>query len=153
MHSVAQLYLTLWSRGSSSSLHGISMQKYWGRLPFHTPGNFPTQGLNPISVTPMSADGFFYQHHMGSSWYVVIRVSIDAYGGAWLRPGKKGSFLSLCDIQIAPPITWWITVPSILNSNGRVNNQLRRGHFFSLIFSFPVTNASLSKLSQFCSCK
>ena len=34
-----------------------------------------------------------------------------------------------------------------------MNNQLRRGHFFSLIFSFPGTNASLSKLVHLVLCK
>ena len=29
------------------SVHGISRQEYWSGLPFPSPGDFPTQGLNP----------------------------------------------------------------------------------------------------------
>ena len=35
---------------------GFPRQEYWSRLPFPSPGNPPTQGLNLVSCT---AEGFF----------------------------------------------------------------------------------------------
>ena len=43
-----------------SSVHGISRQEYWSRVPFPSPGNFP----NPAS--PALAGRFFTTAHLGS---------------------------------------------------------------------------------------
>ena len=43
-----------------SSVHGISRQEYWSRVPFPSPGNFP----NPES--PALAGRFFTTAHLGS---------------------------------------------------------------------------------------
>ena len=40
-----------------SSVHGISRQKYWSRLPFPSPGDLPNPGIEPMS--PALAGGFF----------------------------------------------------------------------------------------------
>ena len=49
--SVAQSCLTLFDHMDysppGSSVHGFPRQTYWSRLPFPSPGTFPTQGLNP----------------------------------------------------------------------------------------------------------
>ena len=40
-----------------SSVHGISRQEYWSRLPFPSPGDLPDPGIEPLS--PVFAGGFF----------------------------------------------------------------------------------------------
>ena len=38
----------------------FSRQEYWSGVPFPTPGDFPDQGIEPMSlVFPALADGFF----------------------------------------------------------------------------------------------
>ena len=32
-----------------SSVHGVSQQEYWSRLPFLTPGDLPDPGIEPVS--------------------------------------------------------------------------------------------------------
>ena len=44
----AQLYVTLWTIGRQAPLSmEFSRQESWSELPFPTPGDLPTQGLNP----------------------------------------------------------------------------------------------------------
>ena len=38
---------------------GFSRQEYWSGLPFPSPRDFPTQGLNPCLISPASAGRFF----------------------------------------------------------------------------------------------
>ena len=43
-----------------SSVHGISRQEYWRRLPFPSPGDLPDPGTEPASsASPELAAGFF----------------------------------------------------------------------------------------------
>ena len=45
-----QLFATLWTVAHQASLSmEFSRQEYWNRLPFSTPGIFPTQGLSPLA--------------------------------------------------------------------------------------------------------
>ena len=61
---VTQLCMTLWNPKDcsppGSSVHGISQQEYWNRLPFASPGDLPDPGIEPVSpVSPALAGGFF----------------------------------------------------------------------------------------------
>ena len=48
-HSV-QLFATLWTVAHQAPLSmGFSRQEYWSGLPFPSPGDFPTQGLETMS--------------------------------------------------------------------------------------------------------
>ena len=38
---------------------GFFKQEYWSRLPFPSPGTFPSQGLNPHLTSPALAGSFF----------------------------------------------------------------------------------------------
>ena len=59
-----QSYPTLWDpmncSPSGSSVHGISRQEYWRRLPCPPPGNLPDPGIKSTSLVYLaSAGGFF----------------------------------------------------------------------------------------------
>ena len=56
----------------SSSVHGISRQAYWSRLPCSPPGDVPNPGIKPVS--PMSsalAGGFFT---ISATWEDQVKV-------------------------------------------------------------------------------
>ena len=48
------------------SIHGILQQGYWSRLPFPSPGIFPTQGLNP--GLPHCRQTLYHLSHQGSPY-------------------------------------------------------------------------------------
>ena len=139
-----------------------SMQEYWGRLPFHTPWDLPNPGIEPASlVTPASAGGFFTTSttwEAPCTWcyvsrYVYICTYVCMCGYIWwcmVEARKKGSFLK--PVGYSNCFTNHLVDNGallLLNSNRRVNNQLRsKRSLFRLIFFFPVTNASLSKLAH-----
>ena len=46
--SHVRFFVTPWTVAHQAPLSmGFSRQEYWGGLPFPSPGDFPTQGLNP----------------------------------------------------------------------------------------------------------
>ena len=46
--SRVRFFVTPWIVAHQAPLSmGFSRQEYWGGLPFPSPGDFPTQGLNP----------------------------------------------------------------------------------------------------------
>ena len=48
MNKESELLVTPWTAAYQALLSmGFSRQEYWSELPFPSPGNFPTQGLNP----------------------------------------------------------------------------------------------------------
>ena len=65
--------------GHQASLSmGFSRQEYWSGLPFPSPGNFPTQGLNP--GLPHCRQTLYRLSHQGSSSLLsAIRVVSFAY--------------------------------------------------------------------------
>ena len=131
-----------------------SMQEYWGRLPFHTPWDLPNPGIEPASlVTPASAGGFFTTSttwEAPCTWcyvsrYVYICTYVCMCGYIWwcmVEARKKGSFLK--PVGYSNCFTNHLVDNGallLLNSNRRVNNQLRsKRSLFRLIFFFPVTN-------------
>ena len=86
---------------------GFSRQEYWSGLPCSSPGDLPNPGIEPSSlVTPASAGGFFTTStareapcnedmYQDMYTYVHMYACVDTYGGAWLRPEKRGHFSSL----------------------------------------------------------
>ena len=56
--SHVQLFATLWTAVHQASLSmGLSLQEYWSRLPFPSPGDLPNPGIAPTS--PALAGRFF----------------------------------------------------------------------------------------------
>ena len=47
-----------------SSVHGIPRQEHWSRLPFPSPGDLPSPGIEPASL--VLADRFFTLNHLRS---------------------------------------------------------------------------------------
>ena len=48
--SHVQLFATLWTAVRQASLSmGLSLQEYWSRLPFPSPGDLPNPGIAPTS--------------------------------------------------------------------------------------------------------
>ena len=55
-----------------SSVHGISQQKYWSRLPCPSPGDLANPGIKPAS--PVLAGRFFTTEPLGKQWqYTVVQ--------------------------------------------------------------------------------
>ena len=55
-----QLFATLWTVACQAPLYmGFSWQEYWTGLPCPPPGNLPDSGIEPWSVDPALAGGFF----------------------------------------------------------------------------------------------
>jgi len=48
---------------------GFSRQKYWGGLPFISPGDLPN--LEIKTASPVLAGIFFYQSHQGSLYRIL----------------------------------------------------------------------------------
>ena len=44
-----------------SSVHGISQAGIWSGLPFHSPGNFPDPGMEPVSLVSCIGLRILYQ--------------------------------------------------------------------------------------------
>ena len=60
MLSCVQLFAALWTVALQAPLSmEFSRQEYWSRLPFPSPGNFLTQGLNSISCSSCTVGRFF----------------------------------------------------------------------------------------------
>ena len=61
--SVAKQCPTLYNTmdcSPGSSVHGISRQEYWSKLPFLSPGDLPAPEIQPSSLgSPAIAGGFF----------------------------------------------------------------------------------------------
>ena len=59
--SCTRLFLTPWTVAHQAPLPlGFLKQEYWSGLPFSTPGDLPTPGIEPASLaSPALADGFF----------------------------------------------------------------------------------------------
>ena len=45
---------------ADSSVHGISRQAYWYRVPFPTPGNLPDPRIKPASLVSPALTGRFF---------------------------------------------------------------------------------------------
>ena len=60
----AQLCLTLWLHGlyslPGSSVHGISQEEYWRRLPFPFPGDLPDPEIKPYILYHLHWQGYFF---------------------------------------------------------------------------------------------
>ena len=52
-----------------SSVHGISRQEYWSRLPFPTPGNLPDSRIEPVSPA-LQADSLSLSHQGSTPHWV-----------------------------------------------------------------------------------
>ena len=61
-----QLCLTLWLHGlyslPGSSVHGISQEEYWRRLPFPFPGDLPDPEIKPYLLCHLQWQGDFFCH-------------------------------------------------------------------------------------------
>ena len=58
--SCVQLFATLWTLVCQAPLSlGFSRQEYWSRLPCPPPGDLPDPGMEPASLSPSWAGGFF----------------------------------------------------------------------------------------------
>ena len=55
------LFATPWTVTHQASLSmGLFRQEYWSGLPFHSPGDLPDLGIEPVSLaSPALAGGFF----------------------------------------------------------------------------------------------
>ena len=51
---------------------GLFKQEYWSRLPFPSPGTFPSQGLNPHLTSPALAGRFFTT---SAAWEAITRAA------------------------------------------------------------------------------
>ena len=67
-----QLFVTPWTIARQAPLSmEFSRQEYWRGLPFSTPGDLPSPGMEPMSlVSPLLADRFFTTVPLGSSNYI-----------------------------------------------------------------------------------
>ena len=77
--SCVWLFATPWTVAQQAPLStGFPRQEYWSRLPFPSPGIFPTQGFNslllylPMDSLPLS--------HLGSPQIILILVFSTKYG-------------------------------------------------------------------------
>ena len=52
---------------------GFSRQKYWGGLPFPTPGDLSNPGIKPMSLTSPALSGRFFT--ISATWEAHFRVS------------------------------------------------------------------------------
>ena len=54
-------FVTPWTVAHQAPLSmGFPMQEYWTGLPFHSPGDLPDQGIEPMApASPTLASGFF----------------------------------------------------------------------------------------------
>ena len=66
-----------------SSVHGISQAKYWIGLPFHTPGDLPSPGIEPTSLVSCIGSCILYpQSHLGS---MCVCVCVCVCDWIWLK--------------------------------------------------------------------
>ena len=72
---------------------GFSRQEYWSGLPFPSPGQLPTQGLNP--GLPHCRQTLHHLSHQGRLWtlglHVSFQISIFVFSANMLRSGIAGS--------------------------------------------------------------
>ena len=74
-----------------SSVHGIFRQKYWSRLPFPTPGDLPSPGIEPTTLEPPELAGRFFT--TSATW------EASQYSKYYMYCSAKSSqsCLTLCD--------------------------------------------------------
>ena len=71
---------------------GFPRQEYWSGLPFPSPADLPSPGIEPMSTT--LAGGFFNIEPPGKPKEVVFRSQQILSGTGAHRPQGKTSFLS-----------------------------------------------------------
>ena len=74
--SCIRLFVTPWTVAYQAPWSmGFSRQEYWSGLPFPSPGNFPTQGLNP--GLPHCRQSLYCLSHQGSLQVAWCQNSLD----------------------------------------------------------------------------
>ena len=108
--SHVQLFGTPWTIAHQAPLSvGLSRQEYWSRLPFPSPGIFPTQGLNlclldllhwQVDSLPLSHQGSAMDDGSSSN---ILPLDSSPHGKMTLRRSGRAAWLvlraSCCHVQ------------------------------------------------------
>ena len=122
--SRVRLFATLWTVACQASLSmGFSMQEYWNRLLFSSPGDLSDSGIKPTSImSPALADGFF---STSTTWEAC--VSIFGYEWCLIFPypfpffqlpselQRASFFIGKKNKYIYPSCLWQYPTPDLLS--------------------------------------
>ena len=119
------LFATLWSVDRQAPLSiGFSRQEYWSGLPCHSPGNLPSQGIEPASLmSPALAGRFFTTSATWEApfkpWAVLSHSVVSDSATPW-----EGHQAPLSIGILQAKILEWVAIPSSSDSSPRspINN-------------------------------
>ena len=101
----------------------FSRQKYWSRLPFPTPGDFPNPGIKHLSLSsPALAGRLFTMHHLGSPLYRIH------YIGHW----PTDTSLSKLQERVKDREAWCAAVHGVTKSQTRLRNWAH--HYIGIVY-------------------
>ena len=120
-----QLYVTLWPVAHQAPLSmGFSWQEYWSGLPCHSPGNLPSQGIEPASLmSPVLAGRFFTTSATWEAPFKPCAVLSHSVVSDSATPWE-GHQAPLSIGILQAKILEWVAIPSSSDSSPRspINN-------------------------------
>ena len=169
--SRVQLFATQWTVSYQvPPSMGFSRQEYWSELPFPSPGDLPTQGLNP--GLPHCRQPLYHLNHQGNPYWYANVIFCWFWGEVWtallfLWGFSKVNWVlswmrgySLLEWQISTLGLWpikWVGIPSVgrnrpllrLSLNGVMEKRWTYLviHIIGQKLSFPPKPISTSKCS------
>ena len=138
--SCVWLFVTSWTIAHQASLSmGFSRQEFWTGLPFHSPGNLPTQGSNPCLL---HCKQVLYYWITGEALYLATERQM--YACLYLNAFKI--IISILKFFIFVLLIIYLAVLSLSCSAWNLRSLLKHAGFF-LVTACRIFSCGMQTLS------